>query len=464
MSNHLAIATVTATIQRIVQAAVQEDIDGTVVTTARPDNQDGGTAQPRVNIYMYQATPNPAWRNSDLRTRRPKGELIKQAQAGLNLYYLMTFYGNDSELEPQRLLGSTLRTLVDQPILTPEMIQETINSSRYSSYLRDSNLAEQVERVSITPTKMNTEELSKIWSVFFQTPYILSFAWQGSAVLIEGAKSGKRLLPIRAREFYSQPNQPIISQLILEDNSNNRNLPDGNFEADSSIVIRGQNLNSELSDEKLGELEEQLKSSEKGIRDKARSQPFYRSKPEIKIGEAKITPQKVTDGEISLNLASLSKEERNLLRTGIQSLQIIYTLVPKRFPSEPTRIVSSNTVPFVLCPKVEKVVEVEKIEDSENGFYSALVKVRVDLVVGKGQKVLLFLNERSIFSPAAYIFSANSRSQDTNYLVFTVRDVKRGKYLARVQIDGAESLLSVGENQEYDSPAVIIGKSKLNPS
>ncbi|MEL6166722.1 MAG: DUF4255 domain-containing protein, partial [Cyanobacteria bacterium J06628_3] len=160
MSNHLAIATVTATIQRIVQAAVQEDIDGTVVTTARPDNQDGGTAQPRVNIYMYQATPNPAWRNSDLRTRRPKGELIKQAQAGLNLYYLMTFYGNDSELEPQRLLGSTLRTLVDQPILTPEMIQETINSSRYSSYLRDSNLAEQVERVSITPTKMNTEELS----------------------------------------------------------------------------------------------------------------------------------------------------------------------------------------------------------------------------------------------------------------------------------------------------------------
>ncbi|MEL6163699.1 MAG: hypothetical protein AAFR37_08040 [Cyanobacteria bacterium J06628_3] len=117
-----------------------------------------------------------------------------------------------------------------------------------------------------------------------------------------------------------------------------------------------------------------------------------------------------------------------------------------------------------MCPKVEKVVEVEKIEDSENGFYSALVKVRVDLVVGKGQKVLLFLNERSIFSPAAYIFSANSRSQDTNYLVFTVRDVKRGKYLARVQIDGAESLLSVGENQEYDSPAVIIGKSKLNPS
>ncbi|MEM7715871.1 MAG: DUF4255 domain-containing protein [Cyanobacteria bacterium P01_A01_bin.68] len=456
MSNHLAIATVTATIQRIVQAAVQEDIDGTVVTTARPDNQDGGATQPRVNIYMYQATPNPAWRNSDLRTRRPKGELIKQAQAGLNLYYLMTFYGNDSELEPQRLLGSTLRTLVDQPILTPEMIQETVNSSRYSSYLRDSNLAEQVERVTITPTKMNTEELSKIWSVFFQTPYILSFAWQGSAVLIEGAKSGKRLLPVRAREFYSQPNQPMISQLILEDNSNNRNLPDSNFEADSNIVISGQNLSSELTDGELAQLEQELNSPIAEVRENASKKPLSRIQPEIKIGEAKITPQNVTKTEMTLNLASLSNEERNLLRTGTQSLQIIYPLVPKRFPSEPTRIISSNILPFVLCPKVENV-EVEALEDSENGFYSALVRVRVDLVVGIGQKVLLFLNERSIFSPAAYIFSANSRSQDTNDVVFTVRDVKRGEYLARVQIDGAESLLSVGENQKYVSPAVVIG-------
>ncbi|BAY81525.1 hypothetical protein NIES267_10020 [Calothrix parasitica NIES-267] len=456
MSNHLAIATVTATIQRIVQAAVQEDIDGTVVTTTRPDNQDGAATQPRVNIYMYQATPNPAWRNSDLRTRRPKGELIKQAQAGLNLYYLMTFYGNDSELEPQRLLGSTLRTLVDQPILTPQMIQETVNSSRYSSYLGDSNLAEQVERVTITPSKMNTEELSKIWSVFFQTPYILSFAWQGSAVLIEGTKSGKRLLPVRVREFYSQPNQPIISQVILQDTINKKNVYDANFESDSSILIRGQNLNAELSDEKLGELEQQLNSSIEEIRDKARKQPFSRSKPEIKIGEARISPQKIADGEIYFDLASLS-EEKNLLRTGIQSLQIIYPLVPKRFPSEPIRVVSSNIVPFVLCPTVKNIEPVEELEDNENGFYSARIIVEIDLPVGVEQKVLLFLNEFSSSSPAAYIFPVNSRNQDTNRLIFAVRDVRQGSYLVRVQIDGAESLLGVGENQKYVSPMVVIG-------
>ena len=32
---------------------------------------------------------------------------------------------------------------------------------------------------------MNLEELSKLWSVFFQTPYALSIAYQASVVLIE---------------------------------------------------------------------------------------------------------------------------------------------------------------------------------------------------------------------------------------------------------------------------------------
>jgi hypothetical protein len=43
MSNHLAIATVTATLQRSLQAVVQADVDGARVTTVRPD---GGAAAP----------------------------------------------------------------------------------------------------------------------------------------------------------------------------------------------------------------------------------------------------------------------------------------------------------------------------------------------------------------------------------------------------------------------------------
>jgi hypothetical protein len=87
MSNYLAIATVTATLQRLIQSSVQSDMAGAQVSTVRPDASGAGTPEVGINIYLYQAIPNPAWRNADLRQRRPKGDLVKQAQAGLDLYF-----------------------------------------------------------------------------------------------------------------------------------------------------------------------------------------------------------------------------------------------------------------------------------------------------------------------------------------------------------------------------------------
>ena len=59
--------------------------------------------------------------------------------------------------------------------------------------------------------------------------------------------------------------------------------------------------------------------------------------------------------------------------------------------------------------------------------------------------MVLFLNEPSA-NPAAYIFTAKSRSEDTNLIVFPIYEVERGEYLVRIQIDGAESPLEVDTN------------------
>ena len=443
MSNYLAIAAVTATLQRILQTAIQSDIPGARVTTVRPDANSSTTPNVGINVYLYQVTPNPAWRNYDLRNRRPKGELIKHAQAGLDLYYIMTFYGNEMELEPQRLLGSAVRTIVDYPIFTPEMIRETTNNPAFS-FLADSTLDKQVERVTVVPTTMNTEELSKIWSVFFQTPYVLSFACQGRAVLIEGQRQSGRPLPIRRREFYTTPSQPTISQILSEGGVNKPAI------ANSKLTIRGQHLNSELNEEELRKLENH--------------QPLARSNPQIRIGEARVTPHDVHENEIALDLSLLSPGEKNSLRTGIQSLQIVYPILPKRAESEPERIVGSNVMPFVLCPTIAEV-EVEELEDNGDDTYSARVKVGLDLMVGVGQRVLLFLNERSTSNPASYIFIATSRRENSQLIIFPINDVKEGEYLVRVQIDGAESPLNVDvdpESETYEqfvSPRVGINAS-----
>ena len=95
MSNSLAIATVTATLQRLLQCAIDEDFPNGKITVVRPEASANKTPKLGINLYLYHVSPNRAWQNSDLRARRPKGELTKQAQAGLDLYYLMSFYGKE---------------------------------------------------------------------------------------------------------------------------------------------------------------------------------------------------------------------------------------------------------------------------------------------------------------------------------------------------------------------------------
>ena len=47
-------------------------------------------------------------------------------------------------------------------------------------YLKTSNLEDEVEQVKFIPSQMSLEELSKIWSIFFQQSYALSMAYQAS--------------------------------------------------------------------------------------------------------------------------------------------------------------------------------------------------------------------------------------------------------------------------------------------
>jgi Pvc16 N-terminal domain len=431
MSNYQAIATVTATLQRILQAAIQVDLAGARITTVRPDTGGSGTPDMGVNIYMYQANPNPAWRNADLRNRRPKGEIAKQAQAGLDLHYLLTFYGNEVELEPQRLLGSTVRVLIDQPILTPEMIRETVTNPAFR-FLENSTLAEQVERVTMVPESMNTEDLSKIWSVFFQTPYVLSFAYVGSTVLIEGDKSGRAALPVRSRQFYITPNQPVVEQVTSEVGDNQPIL------LSTSFSIEGRRLERQFV--------------------------------QILIGQARITPLVVSDSKIRVHLSVLPQQEIRQLRAGVQSLQVLHFDQPP--PQTSTHnledetvsasMIRSNVFAFVLCPSIVKIT-VDSITDDGDRLYTAEVMVQVDVTVGTEQRVFLMLNDRLANTPTAYVFRGRSRSADTDSIAFLVTDIQAGDYLVRIQIDSAESLLNVDETNpdsptfgQYISPTVTI--------
>ena len=73
MSNHLAIATVTATLRDVVFSSVSADVPGADVTMVRPDGAGSGVPTTGVNIFLYQVSPSAAARNEDLPTRSQDG-------------------------------------------------------------------------------------------------------------------------------------------------------------------------------------------------------------------------------------------------------------------------------------------------------------------------------------------------------------------------------------------------------
>ena len=155
MSNHLAIATVTATLRDLVFAAVSADVPGANVTMVKPDGVGSGVPATGVNIFLYQVTPSAAARNEDLPTRSENGTLVRRPRVGLDLHYLLTFYGAEAQLIPQRLLGSAARVLHARPVLTRAQVNSSVAAR---AFLAGSNLAADIELVKLTQLPLTLED------------------------------------------------------------------------------------------------------------------------------------------------------------------------------------------------------------------------------------------------------------------------------------------------------------------
>ena len=81
-----------------------------------------------INAFLFQVTPNATWPTADLPTRRDDGSLVTRRQA-LDLHCSLTFCGDETDLEPQRLLGLTVGTLAAQPVLSRELMRQATCST-----------------------------------------------------------------------------------------------------------------------------------------------------------------------------------------------------------------------------------------------------------------------------------------------------------------------------------------------
>ena len=101
MSSALALAAVTTALQTGLQFLYNGSVLGTVsVAAIAPDLVEsthgiGTGANPVVNLFLHQVTPNAAWRNVDLPSLAADGATrLKNPPLALDLHYLLTAYAS----------------------------------------------------------------------------------------------------------------------------------------------------------------------------------------------------------------------------------------------------------------------------------------------------------------------------------------------------------------------------------
>ncbi|WP_327421493.1 DUF4255 domain-containing protein [Streptomyces sp. NBC_01230] len=208
MSNALAIATVTQALALLIENNLSPEMDIAVkVETRKPPAEP--PVEPTINVFLYQVTPNPSMRHTDLPTRASDGTLLKRPVAALDLHFLISAYGEEAELVGQRLIGCVVRTLHEIPVMPAELIELAAERP----YLAGSDLVDSPQRLRFTPTVMDIDETSKLWGMLHQTPYALSVAYQASLVLIEGRERPVPAKPVDRRTVtvlpFAAPGAPV---------------------------------------------------------------------------------------------------------------------------------------------------------------------------------------------------------------------------------------------------------------
>ncbi len=62
-----------------------------------------------------------------------------------------------------------------------------------------SNLVDAIEQVKFTQQALTLEELSRIWSIFYQVPYTLSVAYKATVVILESEEPALAAKPVLQR-------------------------------------------------------------------------------------------------------------------------------------------------------------------------------------------------------------------------------------------------------------------------
>ncbi len=401
MSNHLAIATVTAALGQIAQTAAESAVAGVNLRFGRP-TAPTQAGEKKVHVYLYQVTPNAALRNGDLATRDAEGHLTRRPRAALDLHYLLSFYGDDQVLEPDRMLGAVARDLHARPVLTAQTIESVVQGH---NELTDSDLASAIETVKFTPTQLTLEDMSRLWSVMVQTPHALSVPYVGTVVLIDALEGGRAALPVLKRGDKDQgvdtrigPFPQLVSYWVgaLASSERKPRLPSyPGAQLGDRVILEGANLGGDSVVARF-------------------AHPRLAA-----VREIAVAPQDRKPNALKLNLPN-DAPAQDLWAAGIYSVTAACTRGDTVLPS--------NIVPLVLSPHVTAVAP--NPAGPAGGPVTLTITCRPKVLAK--QSATLILADREV--------AAEPHNAATDTLSFVIESAPAvTQQLVRLRVDGVDS-------------------------
>jgi hypothetical protein len=424
VSNALALGGVTAVLRDLLHEGLIDhdlpsDLSAVKVTSEPLDIiETGPDEEDRLNLLLFQVTPNPGWRNSDLPSRDTPGARVSNPPLALDLHYLLTAYGTRS-FHPEILLGYGMQILHETPVLTRDDIRRALNPVPVVppdppvpvsggilpgafALLSAADLAEQAEQIRITPDYLNIEAISKFWAAT-KASYRVTCAYQVSVVLIESRRVTRSALPVRRRNLLVLP---------LERPQVERALPQS-VAGGGTLTLTGRNLRAEIT--------------------------------KVNVGGVEVDPATLTATEVSVTVPVS-------LRPGVNTAQVVHKVAfGTGAPADPHRGFESNAVAFMLIPTITVPATVAA---------GAVLTIMVTPPVERAQRVVVLLDDRGFLLP-----SRGAGSAPASTLAVTVpADLPPGAYLVRVQVDGAESALTLQSDaiepdplkKQYAGPRVTV--------
>jgi len=228
MSDYLAVAGVSAILKQTLIDALALNGPSTIldmatpVTVGPPDLVTTGTEElAQLNLFMYYASHNAAFRNLCLPSVDSHGNKLTNPPLALNLHYLISAYGKN-EFDAEITLGWAMKVFHDNPIYNQSDISNLLAEMSGSSVpevqlLIQTTLATQVESIKVTPESLSNEEIARLWMAF-QTHYRTTTSYQVTVVLIQDTSTVKSNLPVQSRNVLALAQPPPVLKGISPTN------------------------------------------------------------------------------------------------------------------------------------------------------------------------------------------------------------------------------------------------------